>query len=229
MKAATVSPQWQALESRIGHRFEDHHLLRQALTHRSAGRDNNERLEFLGDSLVNHVVAAQLFERFPDASEGQLTRLRSKLVRGTFLASLGRSLALAECLVLGAGERKSGGRHRDGILADTVEAVAGAVLLDAGYMTAASVVLAWFDEGLNTVELDDEKDSKTRLQEWLQARNAALPSYELREVLGPDHAQQFEVACHAEGLGSACVGRGSSRRHAEQEAATLALAALQDG
>jgi len=225
----TASPPWRALESRIGHRFEDHQLLRQALTHRSAGRDNNERLEFLGDSLVNHVVAAQLFEHFPDASEGQLTRLRSKLVRGTFLASIGRTLGLAECLVLGAGERKSGGRHRDGILADAVEAIAGAVLLDAGYVTAASVVLGWFDDGLNTIELDEEKDSKTRLQEWLQARNAALPSYELREVVGPDHAQQFEVACHAEGLGVACVGRGSSRRNAEQQAATLALAALQDG
>ncbi len=217
-----------SLQSRIGYQFEDEQLLRLALTHRSAGRSNNERLEFLGDSLVNHVVALRLYQQFPQASEGQLTRLRSKLVRGTFLASIARSLELSDCLILGAGERKSGGRQRDGILADAVEAVAGAVLLDAGAPRAQAVVTAWFGRGLEGCQLADEKDSKTLLQEWLQARNATLPSYQMMAVSGPDHQQEFEVACHADGLAVECVGRGASRRDAEQQAAALALAVLRD-
>ncbi len=146
-----------------------------ALTHRSAGKHNNERLEFLGDSLVNHVVAEHLYRKFTSASEGQLSRLRAKLVRGTYLAKLAVNFDLGECLVLGSGERKSGGRHRDSILADAVEAIAGAMLLDSNYATANRAVSRWFETSLDALELSDERDAKTRLQEWLQGKGYALP------------------------------------------------------
>ena len=216
------------LQGKLGYQFNDQQLLALALTHRSAGKCNNERLEFLGDSLVNHVVALQLYHRFPEASEGQLTRVRSRLVRGSFLAGIGRDFDLADCLVLGAGERKSGGRNKESVLADAVEAIAGAVLLDAGEQRAMNVVAAWFAEALDSLQPVDDKDSKTLLQEWQQARNAGLPRYEVVTVTGPDHQQEFEVACHADGLAQPCTGRGSNRRHAEQQAAATALAALRN-
>jgi ribonuclease-3 len=142
LSLSSQSPQLLSLQNRLGYSFQDLQILKLALTHRSAGRTNNERLEFLGDSFVNHVIAQRLYSQFPKASEGQLTRLRSKLVRGTFLAALGEKYALGECLTLGVGERKSGGRHRASILADTVEAIAGAMLLDAGYDNAAPCDIA---------------------------------------------------------------------------------------
>ena len=226
MSASRQSPQLLSLQARLGYIFRDIQSLKLALTHRSAGRSNNERLEFLGDSFVNHVVAQRLFTNFPEASEGQLTRLRSKLVRGTFLAKLGEKYGLGECLALGVGERKSGGRHRASILADTVEAVAGAMLLDAGYEIAAPVVLNWFADALVDLQIDGDKDSKTLLQEWLQARNLPLPHYDLVGIEGPDHAQEFEVRCQIEGHKSGFVGRGSSRRNAEQQAASVAMGDL---
>jgi ribonuclease-3 len=226
LSLSSQSPQLLSLQNRLGYSFQDLQILKLALTHRSAGRSNNERLEFLGDSFVNHVIAQRLYVQFPKASEGQLTRLRSNLVRGTFLAALGEKYALGECLTLGVGERKSGGRHRASILADTVEAIAGAMLLDAGYENAAPVILKWFADALGELQVDADKDSKTLLQEWLQARNLPLPSYDLVSVEGPDHAQEFEVACLINGQKNAFSGRGSSRRNAEQQAASVAIGEL---
>ena len=186
------------LQGKLGYQFNDQQLLALALTHRSAGKRNNERLEFLGDSLVNHVVALQLLTAFrkprrvnsPDSA---------RVGSSSFLAGIGRDFDLAECLVLGAGERKSGGRNKESVLADAVEAIAGAVLLDAGEQRAMNVVAAWFAEALDSLQPVADKDSKTLLQEWQQARNAGLPRYEVVTVTGPDHQQEFEVACHAEG------------------------------
>ncbi|RTR05984.1 ribonuclease III [Halomonas nitroreducens] len=213
---------------RIGHDFAQPDLLELAMTHRSYGGRNNERLEFLGDSIVNFVIAEDLFQRFPQAREGQLSRLRARLVKGQTLAELAREMAFGECLRLGSGEMKSGGHRRDSILADAVEAVIGAIYLDAGMDTARSRVLAWYAERLEAINLQDtQKDPKTRLQEFLQSRQVALPRYEVVSVEGEAHAQTFTVECHVEMLEEHTLGIGSSRRHAEQQAAQQALARLE--
>ncbi|EED35822.1 ribonuclease III [Luminiphilus syltensis NOR5-1B] len=217
----------QSLEQAIGYHFRDSTLLQRALTHRSASRANNERLEFLGDSVINHIVAEALFLKFPDADEGQLTRLRAILVRGEYLAGLAHGLELADALILGAGERKSGGRQRRSILADAVEAIAGAMLIDSEFATVRKVVLQWYHEGLDEITLDAVKDPKTRLQEWLQARGEELPSYDLVQVDGEDHRQSFTVTCQLAGRDLALTGRGSSRRRAEQAAAKATLERLE--
>ncbi|MDR5868215.1 ribonuclease III [Halomonas koreensis] len=212
---------------RIGHDFAQSDLLELALTHRSYGGRNNERLEFLGDSIVNFVIAEDLFQRFPQAREGQLSRLRARLVKGQTLAELAREMDFGEHLRLGSGEMKSGGHRRDSILADAVEAVIGAIYLDAGMETARARVLAWYAERLEAIDLQDtQKDPKTRLQEFLQSRQAALPRYEVISVEGEAHAQTFTVECHVEMLEEHTRGIGSSRRHAEQQAAERALARL---
>ena len=228
MTRAVQPHRLQALQSRLGHQFADEALLIAALTHRSASGSNNERLEFLGDSWVNHVVANDLYQRFPQASEGDLTRMRSRLVRGTYLAGIAKSLGLGDALILGVGERKSGGRHRDSILADALEAVAAAVLLDGGPAVASEAVLRWFGASLQQVSAETDKDNKTPLQEWLQARTLPLPQYDLVTVLGPDHEQVFEVDCTCAGTDQASRGQGGSRREAEQAAAAAALEALLD-
>ncbi|MDN3556733.1 ribonuclease III [Halomonas maura] len=213
---------------RIGHDFAQPELLELAMTHRSYGGRNNERLEFLGDSIVNFVIAEDLFQRFPQAREGQLSRLRARLVKGQTLAELAREMAFGECLRLGSGEMKSGGQRRDSILADAVEAVIGAIYLDAGMDTARSRVLAWYAERLEAINLQDtQKDPKTRLQEFLQSRQVALPRYEVVSVEGEAHAQTFTVECHVEMLEEHTLGIGASRRHAEQQAAQQALARLE--
>nr|WP_221187789.1 ribonuclease III [Halomonas stenophila] len=213
---------------RIGHDFAQPELLELAMTHRSYGGRNNERLEFLGDSIVNFVIAEDLFQRFPQAREGQLSRLRARLVKGQTLAELAREMAFGECLRLGSGEMKSGGHRRDSILADAVEAVIGAIYLDAGMDTARSRVLAWYAERLEAINLQDtQKDPKTRLQEFLQSRQVALPRYEVVSVEGEAHAQTFTVECHVEMLEEHTLGIGASRRHAEQQAAQQALARLE--
>ncbi len=215
------------LKQALGYEFTDSGLLELALTHRSAGNRNNERLEFLGDSIVNHVVAEYLFQRFPEAREGEMSRMRAALVRGDTLAELARDLKLGDHLVLGAGERKSGGRRRGSILADALEAVAGAVLLDSDVDTCRRCVLAWYGERLAAISLEnDAKDPKTRLQEFLQARRNPLPEYELLGVLGDDHNQQFHVACRLARPSLLVEGAGSSRRKAEQAAARNALERL---
>ncbi len=212
------------LQKALGHEFADATLLARALTHRSAGKRNNERLEFLGDSVVNHVIAEAIFQRFPQAREGSMSRMRAALVRGDTLAKVAGELELGEYLQLGAGERKSGGHRRRSILADALEAVAGAILLDAGMERCRECILAWFDSRLATMTLDDaEKDPKTQLQEFLQGRRRPLPEYELLGVLGEDHKQQFHVACRLQKPVLVVEGAGSSRRKAEQAAARTAL------
>jgi ribonuclease-3 len=215
-----------ALQKRIGYRFQRSDLLVQALTHRSASRINNERLEFIGDSVVNHVVAVALFSKYPGVSEGELSRRRTHFVRGSFLAQIAIDWSLGEHLILGTGERKSGGRHRDSILGDAVEAIAGAILLDSSLQHAADVVLGWFEAALEEAAENVGRDSKTQLQEWLQARQYPLPEYTLVSTAGPDHDQIFRVACKVQPFEKSFPGEGRSRREAEQDAALIALAEL---
>lgn len=215
------------LSKRLGYQFSQAELLTQALTHRSHARKNNERLEFLGDAILNCTIAQQLYQRFPNAREGQLSRLRAHLVKGETLAELGRAFELGDCLKLGSGELKSGGFRRDSILADAVEAIIGAISLDSDLPTAQKVVVSWYEERLSELNLRDNiKDSKTRLQEFLQARKAPLPSYHVSLVSGEAHDQTFVVDCEVEGLDQPTQGQGNSRRIAEQEAARAALNAL---
>lgn len=208
-----------------GHAFSDGGLLEQALTHRSAGSPHNERLEFLGDALVNQIVAEALFLDWPRADEGALTRARAELVRESALAGIARSLALGERLVLGPGEMKTGGHRRDSILADALEALVAAIHLDAGFETCKSVVLTWFAPLLAALPPPHKvgKDPKTRLQEWLQARQRGLPLYALVEEAGDDHARIFKVSCTLAEPALTTMGEGSSRRAAEQQAAEAAL------
>lgn len=213
------------LEKRLGYRFEDRSLLERALTHRSAHRRrNNERLEFLGDAYLGQIIAARLFEAFPEASEGQLTRMRARLVRGQTLAELAREMELGEHLVLGGGELKSGGFRRESILADAVEAIIGAMVLDGGPAACEDIVSAWFAQRLAGISPHAvDKDAKTRLQEWLQARQYKLPDYEVRDIQGRAPKQTFHVVCRLDDLNQEFPARGDSRRKAEQSAAGAAL------
>ncbi len=213
-----------------GYRFSDQRLLERALTHRSASQDNNERLEFLGDAILNLLIAEALFQHFPVAREGELTRLRAALVRRETLAEVARDLGLGAFLRLGAGERKTGGRDRDSILADAFEAVVGAVYLDGDIQACRGCVLAVFGERLESIAtLAAEKDPKTRLQEVLQARKLPLPAYAVTQVEGAAHEHSFTVECRISGVSEATVGLGSNRRGAEQEAARKALELIGDG
>lgn len=215
------------LARRIGYQFNDPSLFELALTHRSCGKKNNERLEFLGDSIVNFVIADDLFHRFPEAREGQLSRLRAQMVKGETLAEIARELNIGDYLKLGQGELKSGGFRRDSILADAVESIIGAIYLDSNLDTVKSYILSWFKERLNSLDLDEVlKDSKTRLQEFLQSRRLDLPKYELIKVEGEAHCQTFHILCHVEPLDKPTSGVGSSRRQAEQEAARSAISKL---
>lgn len=212
------------LQRALGYEFSDGDLLKLALTHRSAGNRNNERLEFLGDSIVNHVIAEYLFQNFPDAREGDMSRMRAALVKGDTLAEVARELDLGDYLTLGSGERKSGGHRRSSILADALEAVAGAILLDSDVDACRQCVLTWFGARLDHAKLAGKgKDPKTRLQELLQGQGRPLPEYELLNVSGDDHNQQFLVACRLATPSLVAEGTGSSRRKAEQDAARTAL------
>lgn len=216
-----------ALQARLGHEFSDPALLQRALTHRSFGADNNERLEFLGDSVLNCVVAQALVERFPAAAEGELSRLRANLVNQNALCSVATQLDLGALLRLGEGEAKSGGHRRPSILADAFEAVVGAVFLDAGYPAAQAFVIANLGARLESIDLSaPAKDPKTRLQEWLQARRHPLPRYTVLSIAGEAHAQRFEVECMIEALPLRTCGSGTSRRAAEQAAAEAAWVQL---
>lgn len=215
------------LARRLGHEFADPALFELALTHRSCGKRNNERLEFLGDSILNFVIADALYQRFPQAREGQMSRLRARLVKGETLSEIARELGLGDYLRLGTGELKSGGFRRDSILADAVEAIIGAIYLDTDLDVARSFVLRWYAERLQALDLNETlKDAKTRLQEFLQSRRAPLPNYELLSVEGEAHAQTFHIRCEVELLSVPTEGVGSSRRQAEQEAARAALEGL---
>ena len=212
------------LQSRLAYRFKDIGVLESALTHRSMGPAHNERLEFLGDSIVNFVVAEALFRRYPEAREGKLTRMRASLVRGQSLSQLARRLQLGETIRLGSGERKSGGRRRDSILADAMEAVIGAIFLDGGMSACQECINKWLESELASVNPNQvDKDPKTALQEWLQRDRKELPVYRVLEVLGPAHQQKFHVQVQVDGLTEYPIGTGASRREAEQAAAADAL------
>jgi len=214
----------------LGHGFSDRGLLELALTHRSAGGRNNERLEFLGDALINLVVAEELYRRHPDLEEGDLSRLRASLVNQEALAERARELDLGSHLTLGPGELKSGGHRRASILADALEALVGALFLDAGFAATGTAIRRLFETSLVTaVSAGSLKDPKTRLQETLQARNLPLPLYTVESVRGEPHQQTFRVSCHIESLRLHTEGEASSRRAAEQEAARAALERLDDG
>jgi len=215
------------LAARLGHEFQDVSLLHRALTHRSRSSSNYERLEFLGDSVLSLVISALLYDRFPDLSEGELTRLRATLVRRETLAVLARELKLGDYLQLGSGELKSGGFDRDSILADALEALLGAIYKDGGIEAVKATVQTIFQTQLN--QLDPGailKDPKTRLQEYLQQRGLPTPSYEVMEVRGEAHQQYFVVECRIPALDTYIRGEGSSRRHAEQAAAAVACERL---
>lgn len=217
----------EKFEKAIGLEFSNPELLEQALTHRSRGHRNYERLEFLGDSVLGFVVAGDLYHRFPGVSEGKLSRMRSFVVRKETLARIARALALQEYLQLGEGELKSGGFNRDSILSDSVEAIIGAVYLDQGLDAARSFIERHFAQVLSTLTLDTVyKDSKSRLQEYLQQQGEPVPSYDIVSIQGEPHDQTFEVACRVSVSAEPYTGVGPSRRSAEQRAAKLALDAL---
>ncbi len=223
-----MTPRSHKLERRLGYRFAEPQRLQQALTHRSVGHQNNERLEFLGDGLVNFVIADALFRLRGTAEEGALSRLRASLVREETLAKLARELELSEALSLGESELKSGGYRRDSILADAFEAVLGAVYIDGGFEQAKAVCERLFAGLLADLpDAESLKDSKTRLQEWLQARGRALPRYEVVEESGPPHRRVFRVRATLADAELCADAQGSSRRSAEQDAARELLLRLQ--
>jgi len=223
-----VQPPLSRLCASLGYQFSDQGLLQQALTHRSANRKlNNERLEYLGDAKLGLVMAHKLYHQFPQASEGQLTRMRASLVRGQTLAAVARELSLGDYLELGGGELKSGGFRRESILADALEAVIGAILLDGGPEQCEAAILRWFAARLRDVSpVTAQKDAKTRLQEWLQARQRPLPEYEVTDIQGLAPKQQFTVTLTLVDTDQCFSGEGTSRRRAEQAAAQKALATI---
>jgi ribonuclease-3 len=215
--------QRHGLERQIGYQFNNHSLLEQALTHRSHGSQNNERLEFLGDGVLNFIIAHQLFQHFPKLSEGDLSRMRAQLVKEPTLCEIAIGLSLGEHLRLGEGELKSGGWRRPSVLADAFEAMVGAAYLDGGFEAAEQVVIRLFTPLLE--KLDPKsigKDPKSMLQEYLQSRKLDLPEYKVLATEGEAHCQTFRVQCHIASLNISTIGEGTSRRAAEQQAAELA-------
>ena len=222
------NPPLSSLCKRLDYRFNDASLFTEALTHRSVGSNNNERLEFLGDSVLNFVIAHELFKRFPDLREGDLSRLRASLVNGESLADIARELGLGDFIKLGSGELRSGGHRRSSILADCVESLIGAVYCDSNFERCRELILRLYKNKLQTIpDLQSLKDPKTRLQELLQARKHALPQYEVTHVSGKAHEQLFEVSCHIDEPAITTTAKGRSRRKAEQQAAEAAIAELQ--
>jgi ribonuclease-3 len=214
----------QLLQTRLGYTFKDAGLLQQALTHRSHSSVHNERLEFLGDSILNCVVASVLYERYNSLDEGDLSRLRANLVKQQSLYEIAQKLELSQFLRLGEGELKSGGFRRPSILADTLEALLGAIYLDAGFDAARDVIRAFYIPMLETVDPRTlGKDAKTLLQEFLQSKKISLPTYNVVATHGAAHSQEFEIECLVPKLGIQVFGRGGSRRAGEQAAARLAL------
>lgn len=217
----------QAVEKRLKYPFRDPQLLECALTHRSAGKRNNERLEFLGDSILNLVIAEFLFQHLSDAPEGDLSRMRASLVKGEKLAKLANELELGEYLVLGSGELKSGGFRRSSILADSLEAIFGAIFIDTGFETCRRIILEIYAPTLeNLPDVSSIKDPKTKLQEYLQSRQLPLPEYTVLSIEGEPHAQKFLVECKVSGMTEPVLGNGASRKKAEQSAAKKALQEL---
>ena len=225
-----MSSIYTALEGQLAYEFTDSELLRRALTHRSKGAINYERLEFLGDSVLSFVIASALYEQFPALSEGELTRLRASLVRMETLAGLGRMLGLGDYLELGGGELKSGGYDRDSILADALEAVLGAIYVEAGFDAVRATILKLYRQTLSGIDPHFvSKDPKTRLQEHLQKYSLNTPVYTVLEITGEAHQQNFIVECSVAGLDQPVHGEGNSRRGAEQQAASRAYELLLAG
>jgi ribonuclease-3 len=215
------------LKNSLDYEFNDVRLFEQSLTHRSSAGDNNERLEFLGDAVLDFVISEVVFRLHPRSPEGDLSRLRASLVNDATLAEIAADLGLGKHLILGSGERKTGGHRRDSILADALEAIFGAVYLDAGFAAASRVIERTFGERLQDFPAaEDLRDPKTRLQEWLQARQMTLPNYELVEVSGQAHQQMFEVSCIVAEVETATRGSGTTRRNAEQQSAERMLVTL---
>ncbi len=217
----------ERLQRRLGYTFQSNALLKQALTHCSAGLPNNERLEFLGDSILSFVIANRLFLTFPEQSEGQLSRLRAFLVKGEMLAKIALEIELGDSLYLGQGELKSGGFRRSSILADALEALFAAIFLDGGFHAAENVILNLYHTRLHDPNLHENlKDPKTQLQEYLQAQKCSLPTYTLTKVMGEEHDQIFHVVCEVKSLKISTHGSGENRRKAEQIAAKQLLLQL---
>lgn len=218
----------QFLAKKLNYEFKNKALVKEALTHRSVSSRNNERLEFLGDGALNFVIASEIYRLKPEYQEGQLSRLRANLVRGVTLAEIAREIGLGDYIKLGSGELKSGGFNRDSILADAVEALLGAVYLDGGYADVSQVVCFLFEQRLKNLPSDEPlKDAKTRLQEYLQGRKMPIPEYSLLETRGEAHKREFVVIAKIETLNIETRATGSSRRRAEQAAATIALEQLE--
>jgi len=216
------------LTKQLGYTFNNEALLKQALTHRSAKGAHNERLEFLGDSILGFIIAEILFEQFPKHDEGDLTRMRSSLVKGVTLAEIARGFNLGQCLILGPGELKSGGHRRESILEDAIEAIIGAVYLDSNIERCKALILSWFDSRLKAIKPGNEqKDPKTRLQEYLQGRKIPLPNYEVIDTKGQSHNQEFTVRCQTSVIDEEVIAKGTSRRKAEQAAAQQILALIE--
>jgi len=214
----------QELDRKLGLKFDDQALMELALTHRSAASNNNERLEFLGDSVLGFVIAEYLYEKFPEANEGVLSRMRSSLVNQSFLAELARSVDLGDFLILGSGELKTGGYRRDSILCDAIEALVGALLNDQGYEVCKAWILQLFADRIDSLTVENwQKDPKTRLQELMQSKGLQLPEYTLILTSGLSHEQSFCVECTTELLDEPRKGVGPSRKKAEQQAAQLVL------
>lgn len=213
-----------ALQKQINYSFKNIDLLIHALTHRSANKIHNERLEYLGDSILSYVIAEALFERFPKVDEGDLSQMRSSLVCGETLAKMGQNFNIGDSMILGPGELKSGGHRRESIISDAVEAIIGAIYLDSDIQTIKQLILAWYQTRLVQIQPGiKQKDSKTRLQEYLQGQRQNRPVYLIVEVIGDDHEQEFVVQCKLENDDNQYLGRGVNRRKAEQAAAQMAI------
>ncbi|MBT8145381.1 MAG: ribonuclease III [Gammaproteobacteria bacterium] len=224
-----MNPDREQVENSLGYSFKDPVLLSQALTHRSAGKTHNERLEFLGDAILDLVIAERLFAIYPKATEGELSRMRANLVNGDVLAEIATELGLGQHLQLGAGERKSGGKRRVSILADAVEAVIAAVYLEGGLREAAATIDRLYAGRISAKDISKpRKDSKTRLQELMQAKGLPLPIYQVKGVSGEAHDQTFTVECQVASLEHPQSGTGKSKRIAEQQAADQVLSALEN-
>lgn len=215
------------LITKISYQFKDSRYLKMALTHRSRGGEHNERLEFLGDAVVNFVIAEILYRQFPDATEGELSRFRATLVNRETLANLAKQFGLGQYLFLGPGEQRSGGHERHSILSCAMEALIGAVYLDGGYQRVAEKISDWYDPILKSLtSAEAHKDPKTLLQEYLQSRRMGLPIYKVEVIAGEAHKQIFTVSCQIEGITEITAGTGTSRRRAEQDAAALMLGVI---
>lgn len=223
-----ISSRQNALCKQLKITFNQVELLQQALTHRSVGSNNNERLEYLGDAILSFVIAEDLFKRFPQLKEGKLSRLRASLVKGVTLAEIARELNLGEVLILGPGELKSGGYRRESILADAVEALFGALYLDSGLEAVRTLILTLFSERLEAIDADETvKDPKTQLQELLQSRKQPLPIYSVKELKTAEQQPVFEASCQVSVLEKVIVAQGSSHRKAEQKSAERVLTLIE--